>query len=96
MEVAVKKASESCPSLRRKNVSPHTIRHTTAMHLLQAGVDLTVIALWLGHESPQTTHQYVEADLKMKEEALTKAEGVPLEQSRYKPQPALLEFLDNL
>jgi site-specific recombinase XerD len=96
LEVAVKKASEACPSLRGKNVSPHTIRHTTAMHLLQAGVDLTVIALWLGHESPETTHQYVEADLKMKEEVLTKAEGVPLEASRYKPKPEVLEFLDKL
>ncbi len=62
LEVAVKKASETCPSLRDKNVSPHTIRHTTAMHLLQSGVDLTVIALWLGHDSVETTHQYVEAD----------------------------------
>ena len=96
MEVAVKKASEACPSLGKKNVSPHTIRHTTAMHLLQAGVDLTMIALWLGHENPQTTHQYVEADLKMKEEVLTKAEGVPVEGSRFKAKPSLLEFLDNL
>ena len=95
MEVAVKKASEACPSLRDKNVSPHTIRHK-AMHLLQSGVDLTVIALWLGHESPETTHQYVEADLKMKEEALRKVEGAPVEASRYKPTPSLLEFLDNL
>jgi site-specific recombinase XerD len=93
---AVQKASEACPSLRRKNVSPHTIRHTTAMHLLQSGVDLTVIALWLGHESVETTHQYVEADLKMKEEVLTQAEGVPVEAGRYKPTPSLLEFLDNL
>jgi site-specific recombinase XerD len=96
LEIAVKKASEGCPSLRNKNVSPHTIRHTTAMHLLQAGVDLTVIALWLGHESPETTHQYVEADLKMKEEVLAKVEGVPVEATRYRPQPSLLEFLDNL
>ena len=53
-------------------ISPHTIRHTTAMHLLQAGVDISVIALWLGHESPATTHHYVEADLTMKERALAK------------------------
>ena len=52
------------------------------MHLLQSGVDLTVIALWLGHESPETTHQYVEADLRMKEEVLTKAKGIS-------PEPAL-------
>jgi integrase/recombinase XerD len=96
LALAVRKASESCASLREKAVSPHTIRHTTAMHLLQSGVDLTVIALWLGHESPETTHQYVEADLKMKEEVLTKAKGVPGESSRYKPKAKLLEFLDNL
>jgi site-specific recombinase XerD len=96
LAVAVKKASETCRSLRDKAVSPHTIRHTTAMHLLQAGVDLTVIALWLGHESPETTHQYVEADLKMKEEVLTKAKGVPVEESRYQPKASLLEFLDSL
>ena len=54
-------------SLAERTISPHTIRHTTAMHLLQSGVDISVIALWLGHESPTTTHQYVEADLAMKE-----------------------------
>jgi site-specific recombinase XerD len=96
LAVAVGKASETCPSLRGKVVSPHTIRHTTAMHLLQSGVDLTVIALWLGHESPETTHQYVEADLKMKEEVLAKVAGVPVEASRYRPKGKLLEFLDNL
>jgi site-specific recombinase XerD len=96
LEAAVNKASEVCPSLRKKNVSPHTIRHTTAMHLLQSGVDLTVIALWLGHESPETTHQYVEADLKMKEEVLSKAQGVPVEEARYQPKPKVLEFLDGL
>jgi integrase/recombinase XerD len=61
LRLAVKKASATCPSLRGRRISPHTLRHTTAMHLLQAGVDLTVIALWLGHESPTTTHRYVEA-----------------------------------
>jgi site-specific recombinase XerD len=93
---AVDKARESCPSLRDKVVSPHTIRHTTAMHLLQAGVDVTVIALRLGHESPETTHQYIEADLQMKEEVLTKAKGVSGGTTGYKPKPKLLEFLDNL
>ena len=57
------RASFSCPSLKAKRVSPHVIRHTTAMHLLQSGVDMTVIALWLGHESLETTHGYVQADL---------------------------------
>lgn len=67
---AVSTATPQCPSLDGRTISPHTLRHTTAMHLLQAGVDLTVIALWLGHESPVTTHGYVEADLAMKERAL--------------------------
>jgi integrase/recombinase XerD len=84
------------PSMAKKRVSPHTIRHTTAMHLLQSGVDLTVIALWLGHESPETTHQYVEADLRMKEEVLGKATGVPTGTARYQPKGKLLAFLDSL
>jgi integrase/recombinase XerD len=96
LAIAVEKAVGACPSLRDKPVSPHTIRHTTAMHLLQAGVDLTVIALWLGHESPETTHQYVEADLKMKEEVLTKTEEISPTPARFQPKGKLLEFLDNL
>jgi len=72
------------------------LRHTTAMHLLQSGVDLTVIALWLGHESPETTHQYVEADLQMKEEVLTKVKDMTAGQGRYQPKEKLLEFLDGL
>jgi len=67
---AVRKAAKTRPSLATKRVSPHVLRHSTAMHLLQSGVDITVIALWLGHESPETTHIYVEADLKTKEQAL--------------------------
>ena len=66
------------------------------MHLLQAGVDLTVIALWLGHESPETTHQYVEADLTMKEEVLTKTKEISPTPVRFQPKGKLLEFLDNL
>jgi integrase/recombinase XerD len=96
LALAVETAAEACPGLRGKSVSPHTIRHTTAMHLLQSGVDLTVIALWLGHESPETTHQYVEADLKMKEEVLTKAKGLSPGPTPYRPKGKLLEFLDNL
>lgn len=96
LAVAVAKAAESCPSLRNKSVSPHTIRHTTAMHLLQSGVDVTVIALWLGHESLETTHQYVEADLKMKEEVLTKVKGLPSQPARFQAKGKLLEFLDSL
>ena len=96
LALAVRKAAESCPGLRGRSVSPHTIRHTTAMHLLQSGVDLTVIALWLGHESPETTHQYIEADLRMKEEVLTKAKGLTPTPTLFRPKGKLLEFLDNL
>jgi integrase/recombinase XerD len=96
LAVAVGKAAQVCPSLRDKSISPHTIRHTTAMHLLQSGVDMTVIALWLGHESPETTHQYLEADLKMKEEVLTQVKGLPAQPARFQPKGKLLQFLDSL
>ena len=67
LDLAVVRATKSQPGLAGRSISPHTIRHTTAMHMLHAGVDITVIALWLGHESPATTHMYLEADLSMKE-----------------------------
>jgi integrase len=66
------------------------------MHLLQSGVDITVIALWLGHESPATTHRYVEADLATKESALEKLQGVSTGDIRYKPEDSLIEFLEKL
>lgn len=66
------------------------------MHLLQAGVDLTVIALWLGHESPTTTHAYVEADLAMKERALATIGPPEISHTRYRPNDALLNFLESL
>lgn len=66
----VQRAAAQLPSLRQRRISPHTFRHTTAMHLLQGGVGVEVIALWLGHESPNTTHLYVEADLTMKRKTL--------------------------
>ncbi len=93
---ATKAAAEKCTSLVRRRVSPHTFRHTTAMHLLQSGVDITLIALWLGHESPATTHIYVEADLKMKEEALKLVQPPSAKQVRYKPPTGLLRFLQGL
>ncbi|MGH8548564.1 MAG: tyrosine-type recombinase/integrase [Methylococcales bacterium] len=65
-------ASKSNADLASRNISPHSIRHTTAMHLLQSGVDISVIALWPGHEWPTTTHLYVEADLPMKDLALAR------------------------
>lgn len=93
---AVTAACERCPSLRNKCVSPHTLRHTTAMHLLQAGVDITVIALWLGHESPQTTHQYIEADLEMKRRVLDLLDEPPVKNGRRKKADELLDFLNRL
>lgn len=93
---AVRTATKRCATLRAKRLSPHTFRHTTAMHLLQAGVDITVIALWLGHESTETTHQYVEANLAMKDRALSKVEEVPLKRIRYQASEKLLQFLDEL
>ena len=70
LDLAVHKAEQTCPSLRGRRITPHTWRHSTAMHLLQAGVPLEVIALWLGHEQPAVTHTYVQADLKMKQECM--------------------------
>ncbi len=96
LRAAVQTATACCPALQDRVVSPHLIRHTTAMHLLQAGVDITVIALWLGHESPATTHHYVEADLKMKERALSSLQPVELKKTRYQATDRLLQFLDNL
>ncbi len=93
---AIRAASDGCATLRTKRLSPHTFRHTTAMHLLQAGVDITVIALWLGHESIETTHQYVEANLAMKDRALSKVEEVPMSRVRYRPSEKLLQFLNEL
>ncbi len=89
-------AEKSCPSLRFRRISPHTIRHTTAMHLLQSGVTMPVIALWLGHEGPATTHQYIEADMSMKEAALKRLQPPKERQRRFKPSAGLLAFLDNL
>jgi len=96
LRCAVRAARIKCESLKAKRVSLHTFRHTTAMHLLQAGVDLSVIALWLGHESPATTHQYLVADLAMKERALAAVEAPRMTATRFKPGDRLLAFLDRL
>jgi site-specific recombinase XerD len=89
-------AAKRCLSLNVKNISPHTIRHTTAMHLLQSGVDMTVIALWLGHESTETTHLYVEADLQMKQKALDRIDEPALKKGRRQSSDQLLDFLEKL
>ena len=96
LRVAVQQASAGCPSLRGRRISPHTLRHTTAMHLLQSGVDITVIALWLGHESPTTTHGYIEADLMMKKRALDKVAEPVRRRVRFSATSGLLAFLDRL
>lgn len=94
--LAARTAATQYPRLSKQRVSPHTIRHTTAMHLLQAGVDISVIALWLGHESPVTTHHYVEADLTMKERALAKLHEPDVKIQRYRAPDSLLDFLKTL
>jgi site-specific recombinase XerD len=96
LRMAIAKASERCPSLRGRRISPHTIRHTTAMHLLQSGVDITIIALWLGHEDPATTHMYVESDLAMKEAALRRLEDPGSKPVRFRATDRLLAFLEAL
>lgn len=97
LRLAIALAARTCPSLEHRHVSPHTLRHTTAMHLLQSGVDLTVIALWLGHESPVTTHQYLDADLEMKKRALDRVAPPTTQPGRRIPRPdRLLAFLEAL
>jgi integrase/recombinase XerD len=89
-------ACRTCPSLREKSVTPHTLRHAAAMSLLQHGVDLSVIALWLGHESSETTQIYLHADMRLKERALAYDNASGIAPTRYKPPDPLLAFLENL
>lgn len=93
LDLAVARATATLPSLAKKRVSPHTLRHTTAMHLLQSGVAFHVIALWLGHESTNTTHRYVEADLAMKQKALARLEAPGTKMRSFQPPDALMRFL---
>jgi integrase/recombinase XerD len=89
-------ASASCVSLAGKKISPHTLRHSAAMALLHAGVDIAVIALWLGHESIQSTQAYLHADLKLKERALARTTPADVPAGRYQPGDSLLAFLESL
>jgi integrase/recombinase XerD len=89
-------ASQSCASLIGKRVSPHVLRHSTAMELLHHGVDQAVIALWLGHESVETTQMYMHADLRLKEKALARLTAPESHPGRYRPDDQLLAFLDAL
>jgi integrase/recombinase XerD len=90
------KAVERCPSLRAKTVNPHVLRHTCAMRLLAQGIDSTVIALLLGHESVETTQIYVHADMTIKERALARLTPLDIKPGRYRPSDALLAFLEAL
>lgn len=94
--LAVVRAAAQQPSILKKQVSPHTLRHTTAMHLLQSGVPFNVIALWLGHESTTTTHRYVEADLAMKQKALARLEAPDTKMCRFRAPDSLMRFLQTL
>ncbi len=89
-------ASQQCPSLAKKRVSPHVLRHSAAMDLLRHGVDRTVIALWLGHESVESTQCYLHADLELKEKALERTAPWDLPPGRYRPDDSLLAFLEGL
>lgn len=91
-----KVAALTCPSLKRKNVAPHVLRHSAAMNLLQHGVDRSVIALWLGHESVETTQMYLHADMRLKETALSRTAPLGVKQARYCPDDKLLAFLENI
>jgi site-specific recombinase XerD len=96
LKLAVATAATRCPQLKRRSISPHIVRHATAMHMLQSGVDITVLALWLGHESPETTHMYVEADLAMKERALNSLQAPAVKKGRFRPTDRVLAFLEGL
>lgn len=89
-------AQQHCPSLKRKRVTPHVLRHTAAMELLHHGVDRSVIALWLGHESIETTQIYLHADMRLKEQALARTTPHGIKPGRCRPNDQLLAFLDNL
>jgi site-specific recombinase XerD len=91
-----KTAAQKCASLHGKKISPHTLRHTAAMQLLHGGVDTSVIALWLGHESPRSTQAYLHADLALKEQALARTAPLNTKPGRYHPPDTLLAFLEEL
>lgn len=96
LQSALTTATKRCPSRANRRVSPHTLRHTTAMHLLQSGVDITVVALWLGHEDTATTHLYIEADLAMKTAALNRLQAPSSKTKRFTPPDDLFAFLEKL
>jgi integrase/recombinase XerD len=96
VEKHLRLAGERCPSLKAKRVSPHVLRHSAAMDLLQHGVDSSVIALWLGHESVDTTQMYLHASLALKERALARTAPLNIRGGRYRPSDCLMAFLKSL
>jgi integrase/recombinase XerD len=92
----VSTAAKTCRSLKKKRVTPHVLRHSAAMQLLQNGVDRTVIALWLGHESVETTQMYIHADMQIKEKAMARTRPIDARPGRYRPNDELLAFLEAL
>lgn len=92
----VRAAAMACPSLAAKSVTPHTLRHTCAMNMLRAGIDITTIGLWLGHSSTKATQVYIHADLRLKQEALARTAPTPLARRHYRPPDTLLAFLEAL
>ena len=89
-------AAKTCPALLEKKVSPHVLRHSAAMSLLNAGVDTSVIALWMGHENTATTQVYIHADLALKERAIARTAPQDAAPGRYQPPDDVLAFLDGL
>lgn len=89
-------AAASCPTIAAKNITPHTLRHSAAMALLHAGVDTSVIALWMGHEDPGSTQAYLHADMTIKEQALARVQPRGTSPGRYRAPDTLLAYLDNL
>ena len=89
-------AALECPSVASKHVTPHTLRHTAAMALMSAGVDTSVIALWLGHQNATTTHIYLHADMTIKERALSRVPAANTTPGRYRPGDDLIDFLERL
>jgi integrase/recombinase XerD len=89
-------AASACPTLVGKRLHPHVLRHTTAMQLRHAGVDTAVIALWLGHQSPQTTQKYMTDDIELKERTLARVAPPDVPPGRFQPSDPLLAFLENL
>ena len=89
-------AAARCPTIAAKNVTPHTLRHSAAMALLRAGVDTSVIALWMGHEDPGSTQAYLHADMTIKDRALARVHLPGTRPGRYRAPDTLLAFLDNL